>query len=77
MRVIVGVAFAAALAATSSQALAHNGVEVGFLECRGQTAAFVNSDGNITFGEGDNASTARDVGRLLAGAPRVARLSCN
>src|SRR5258708_4672822 len=41
MRVIVGVAFAAALAATSSQALAHNGVEVGFLECRGQTAAFV------------------------------------
>src|SRR5258708_31660094 len=41
MRVIVGVAFAAALAATSSQALAHNGVEVGFLECRGQSMAFV------------------------------------
>jgi hypothetical protein len=41
MRIIIGVAFAAALAATSSQALAHNGVEVGFLECRGQSQAFV------------------------------------
>ncbi len=38
----------------------------------GQTAAFVNSDGNITFGEGDSASTDRNVTRLLAGAPRVA-----
>ena len=28
---------------------------------RSQTAAFVNSDGNITFGEADQASTERDV----------------
>src|SRR5258708_39840276 len=41
MRVIAGVAFAAALAASSSQALAHDTVEVGFLECRGQSMAFV------------------------------------
>jgi hypothetical protein len=44
MRIFVGIAIAAALAATSSQALAHNhnnGVEVGFLECRGQSQAFV------------------------------------
>ena len=39
---------------------------------RQQSAAFVNSDGNITFGEGDRASTDRNIGRLLAGAPRVA-----
>ena len=37
-----------------------------------QSAAFVNSDGNITFGEGDNASTPRSVSRLLTGPPRVA-----
>lgn len=37
-----------------------------------QTAAFVNSDGNITFGEEDKASTDRNVTRLLAGAPRIA-----
>ena len=37
-----------------------------------QSTAFINSDGNITFGEGDNASTTRAVGRILAGAPRVA-----
>ena len=37
-----------------------------------QTTAFVNSDGNITFGQGDNASTARSVGRVLSGPPRVA-----
>jgi len=37
-----------------------------------QTRAFVNSDGNITFGEGDNASTERNVARLVGGAPRVA-----
>src|SRR5438270_8498468 len=41
MRVLVGVAFAAALAASSSQALARDTVEVGFLECRGQSTAFV------------------------------------
>lgn len=39
---------------------------------RRQTAAFVNSDGNITFGEGDSASTERNVARLLGGPPRVA-----
>jgi hypothetical protein len=35
---------------------------------------FVNSDGNLTFGEGDVASTARRVGRLVAGPPRIAPL---
>lgn len=35
------------------------------------TEAFVNSDGNITFGEADNASTARDLGRALNGPARV------
>jgi hypothetical protein len=39
---------------------------------RRQTAGFVNSDGNITFGEGDSASTERNVARLLSGPPRVA-----
>ena len=38
---------------------------------RRQTAAFVNSDGNVTFGEGDSASTERNVARLLIGPPRV------
>jgi hypothetical protein len=37
-----------------------------------QTQAFVNSDGNITFGEGDAASTERNIARLLTGPPRVA-----
>lgn len=36
------------------------------------TGAFVNSDGNITFEEGDSASTTRGVSRLLSGPPRVA-----
>jgi hypothetical protein len=36
-----------------------------------QSTAFVNSDGNITFGLGDSASTARSVGRVLSGPPRV------
>ena len=36
-----------------------------------QTTAFVNSDGNITFGEPDKASTERNVARLLTGPPRV------
>ena len=39
---------------------------------RTQNAAFVNSDGNVTFGEGDSAHTERNVGRLLTGPPRVA-----
>src|SRR6185295_1090977 len=37
----------------------------------GQTVAFVNSDGNITFGEADKSSTERNVARLLTGPPRV------
>ena len=36
------------------------------------TGAFVNSDGNVTFEEGDSASTSRNVSRLLSGPPRVA-----
>jgi hypothetical protein len=39
---------------------------------RDQGRAFVNSDGNVTFEEGDDASTERNVSRLLTGAPRVA-----
>jgi hypothetical protein len=37
-----------------------------------RASAFVNSDGNLTFGEGDVATTARSLGRVLSGAPRVA-----
>jgi len=37
-----------------------------------QRIAFVNSDGNITFGEADKASTERNVARVLTGPPRVA-----
>jgi hypothetical protein len=37
-----------------------------------QTSAFVNSDGNITFGEEDKSSTERNVARVLTGPPRVA-----
>lgn len=33
---------------------------------------FVNSDGNLTFGEVDKASTERNIARLLSGPPRVA-----
>jgi hypothetical protein len=39
---------------------------------RAQTLAWVNSDGNITFGVRDTAITSRDVSRLLTGAPRIA-----
>jgi hypothetical protein len=39
---------------------------------RGHTGAFVNSDGNITFGSGDVATDERGLARLLSGAPRVA-----
>ncbi len=38
---------------------------------RAQTVAFVNSDGNITFEEGDKSSSERNVARLLTGPPRV------
>src|SRR5262249_1721262 len=41
---------------------------------RSYTQAFVNSDANITFGEGDAASTARRIGRLVNGPPRIAPL---
>jgi hypothetical protein len=36
-----------------------------------RTDAFVNSDGNVTFGEEDVASTERNVARFLTGPPRV------
>jgi hypothetical protein len=35
---------------------------------------FINSDGNVTFAEGDAASTERSVTRLLEGPPRIAAL---
>ncbi len=35
---------------------------------------FVNSDGNLTFGVGDSASTERSVRRFARGAPRIAPL---
>jgi hypothetical protein len=38
------------------------------------TSVWVNSDGNVTFGTGDAASTARDAARLIGGPPRVAPL---
>ena len=36
------------------------------------TSLFINSDGNVTFDEGDNASTARGLARLTGGPPRMA-----
>ncbi len=36
------------------------------------TSLFVNSDGNLTFEEADNASTTRGLDRLASGAPRIA-----
>src|SRR5439155_25510977 len=36
------------------------------------TELFVNSDGNITFVAGDNASTDRNIARFLTGSPRIA-----
>ena len=36
------------------------------------TSLFVNSDGNLTFDEADNASTERGLERLASGAPRIA-----
>jgi len=41
---------------------------------RSYTELFVNSDGNLTFGEADSASVARNVGRLVGGPPRIAPL---
>ncbi len=37
-----------------------------------RSSAFVNSDGNLTFGAGDVAIDERSLGRVLSGAPRVA-----
>lgn len=34
--------------------------------------AYVNSDGNVTFGAGDDKTAARNAARLLTGAPRIA-----
>jgi hypothetical protein len=39
---------------------------------KGQTRAYVNSDGNITFEDSDTASSDRSVSRFLTGPPRVA-----
>jgi hypothetical protein len=39
---------------------------------QGRTAAFVNSDGNVTFESGDSSSQERSLGRVLTGPPRVA-----
>jgi hypothetical protein len=36
------------------------------------TSLFINSDGNLTFEEGDNASTARSLHRVAGGPPRIA-----
>lgn len=41
---------------------------------RSYSRVFVNSDGNLSFGEGDAASTARSLGRFLSGPPRIAAL---
>jgi hypothetical protein len=38
---------------------------------KGQNAAFVNSDGNVTFEEEDRSSSERNISRLLTGPPRV------
>ena len=35
---------------------------------------FINSDGNLTFTEGDNAFTDRSLGRMVAGPPRISPL---
>ena len=35
---------------------------------------FLNSDGNLTFGEGDGASAERSLGRMTAGPPRISPL---
>ncbi|PYT30287.1 MAG: hypothetical protein DMG57_08555 [Acidobacteria bacterium] len=37
-------------------------------------AVFINSDGDLTFNEGENASTDRSLGRMVAGPPRIAPL---
>ncbi len=34
-------------------------------------SVFLNSDGNLTFGEGDSATADRSLGRMIAGPPRI------
>jgi len=41
---------------------------------REYSEVFVNSDGNLTFGSAESSSTARTVGRLVGGPPRIAPL---
>lgn len=38
------------------------------------TSLFVNSDGNLTFGAGESASTPRSISRFVEGPPRIAPL---
>ncbi|MEO8659190.1 MAG: hypothetical protein ABI693_12015, partial [Bryobacteraceae bacterium] len=38
------------------------------------TSVYINSDGNLSFGESDTDSSARSAGRLVAGPPRIAPL---
>ncbi len=38
---------------------------------RAYSSVYLNSDGNLTFGESDTASTARDLGRFSSGPPRI------
>ena len=38
---------------------------------RDYNAVYLNSDGNLTFGESDVAHTARDLGRFASGPPRI------
>jgi hypothetical protein len=38
---------------------------------QGHARVFVNSDGNLTFGQGDSASSERSLGRATSGPPRV------
>lgn len=35
---------------------------------------WLNADGNVTFGEGDDSSSSRSLGRMAAGPPRIAAL---
>ena len=37
-------------------------------------SVYVNSDGNLTFNQGDNGATERSLGRLAGGGPRIAAL---
>ena len=41
---------------------------------KSHSEVFVNSDGNLTFGEADKASTPRSLGRFLEGPPRIGPL---